>query len=99
MRKRIFEIIEVGTKQDKASRVYDVFMMITIIISIIPLWSHNTLPVYKIINQVTVSIFILDYALRLATADFKLNRGALSFLLYPFSFMAIIEKIIVNKIK
>lgn len=42
MRKRIYEIIEVGTEQDKVSRAYDVFMMLTIIISIIPLWSHNT---------------------------------------------------------
>ena len=33
MRKRIFEIIEVGTEKDKASKAYDVFMMLTIIIS------------------------------------------------------------------
>ena len=91
MRKRIFEIIEVGSEEDKASRAYDVFMMLTIIISVIPLWSHNTTLAFNIIDKVTVIIFIVDYLLRLTTADFKLNRGILSFFLYPFSFMAIID--------
>lgn len=91
MRKRLFEIIEVGTEQDKVSRAYDVFMMLTIIISIIPLWTHTTMPAFNIIEKVTVVIFIADYLLRLATADIKLKRGIISFLLYPFSFMAIID--------
>ena len=37
MRKRIFEIIEVSKEDDKASHVYDVFMMIVIVVSLIPL--------------------------------------------------------------
>lgn len=37
MRQRIFEIIEVGKEDDKQSRIYDFAMMVTIIISIIPL--------------------------------------------------------------
>ena len=93
MRKRIYEIIEVGTEKDIASRVYDVFMMLTIIVSIIPLWTHSTNQVFNIIEKISVVIFIIDYLLRFATADIKLNRGVLSFLLYPFSFMAIIDLI------
>lgn len=91
MRKRIFEIIEVGDESDKLSQAYDFFMMFTIIISIIPLWSHNETTVFNIIDKVTVIIFILDYILRLITADLKIKRGAISFLLYPFSVMAIID--------
>lgn len=91
MRKRIFEIIEVGTEKDKASRAYDLFMMSTIIISIIPLWSHEKPPAFNVIDKVTVVVFIIDYLLRLVTADFKINRGMLSYLIYPFSFMAIID--------
>lgn len=91
MRRRIFEIIEVGTEEDKASRAYDVFMMLTIIISIIPLWSHESTTAFNIIDKVTVIIFIADYLLRLVTADIKLKRGVISFLLYPLSFMAIID--------
>lgn len=91
MRTRIFEIIELGEENDKVSRAYDVFMMLTIIASIIPLWTHDNNVIFDIIDKITVVIFIIDYALRLITADKKLDRGALSFVLYPFSLMAIID--------
>lgn len=91
MRKRIFEIIEVDSEEDKCSRAYDVFMMSTIIISIIPLCTHSTIAIFSVIDKVTVAIFIIDYLLRLITADLKLNQGLKSFVLYPFSFMAIID--------
>ena len=91
MRKRIFQIIEVGEENDKLSRAYDFFMMATIIISIIPLWSHEETAVFNIIDKITVIVFIADYILRLFTADLKLKRGALSFLLYPFTLMALID--------
>ena len=91
MRKRLFQIIEVGEENDKLSRVYDFFMMATIIISIIPLWSHEDALIFNIIDKITVVIFIVDYIMRLLTADLKLGRGAISFLLYPFSLMALID--------
>lgn len=91
MKKRLFEIIEVGSENDKQSQAYDFFMMLTIIVSIIPLWTHNNIPVFNIIDKVTVTIFIIDYILRLITADLKMQRGLLSYLLYPFSIMAIID--------
>lgn len=91
MRKRLFQIIEVGEENDKLSRVYDFFMMATIIISIIPLWFHEDTLIFNIIDKITVVIFIVDYIMRLLTADLKLGRGAISFLLYPFSLMALID--------
>lgn len=91
MRKRLFQIIEVGEENDKLSRTYDFFMMATIIISIIPLWSHEDALIFNIIDKITVVIFIVDYIMRLLTADLKLGRGAISFLLYPFSLMALID--------
>lgn len=91
MRKRLFQIIEVGEENDKLSRAYDFFMMATIIISIIPLWSHEDTLIFNIIDKITVVIFIVDYIMRLLTADLKLGRGAISFLLYPFSLMALID--------
>lgn len=93
MRERIYEIIEVGEETDKLSRVYDFFMMLTIIVSVIPLWSHNENMAFDIIDKITVAIFIIDYFLRLFTADIKLKRGAISYLLYPFTFMALIDLI------
>lgn len=91
MRKRLFEIIEVGEVDDKPSQIYDFFMIFTIIISIIPLCSHDDNTIFNIIDKTTVIIFIIDYLLRLFTADIKLKRGILSFILYPFSVMAIID--------
>jgi voltage-gated potassium channel len=91
MRERIFQIIEVGEEDDKLSRAYDFFMMATIIISIIPLWSHEDLVAFNNIDKITVSLFIVDYILRLITADLKLKRGVISFLLYPFTLMALID--------
>lgn len=93
MRRRIYEIIEVGKEEDKVSRAYDSFMMLTIFVSIIPLFTHNTTKAFDYIELVTVSIFIIDYFLRLFTADIKLRKGKASFLLYPFTFMAIIDLI------
>ena len=44
-----------------------------------------------LIDKVTVTIFIIEYLLRLLTDDYKLKKGKISFVLYPFSFMAIID--------
>ncbi len=91
MRERLFQIIEVGKEDDKLSRAYDFFMMATIIISIIPLWSHRLTFLFILIDRVTVVVFIADYFLRLLTADLKLKRGVISFLIYPFTVMALID--------
>jgi voltage-gated potassium channel len=91
MRERLFQIIEVGEEDDKLSRAYDFFMMATIIISIIHQWSHNDTEIFTIIDKIKDVVFIADYVLRLFTADLKLKRGAVSFLLYPFTFMALID--------
>ncbi len=92
MRKRIFEIIETSNGDDKFSSVYDFFMMFVIVISLIPLAFKTDNIVFQIIDKFCASIFIVDYILRLLTADFKYNKkSVLSFLRYPFSIMAIID--------
>ena len=92
MRKRIFEIIETSKEGEKASSFYDVMMMITIIVSLIPLAFKDTNTSFTVIDVITVSIFILDYALRFITADYKLeDPSAKSFVIYPFTPMAIID--------
>lgn len=94
MRKRIFEIIEVSEGNDKLSSIYDVSMMTFIILSLIPLAFKADIPLFAVIDKVCVAVFILDYLLRLLTADYKYdNKSILSFIRYPFSFMAIIDLI------
>ncbi len=92
MRKRIYEIIEVSDGNHLWSGIYDTLMMIAIIASLLPLAFKNDYLVFQIIDKICVVIFIIDYILRLITADFKYRkRSAVSFLRYPFSFMAIID--------
>ena len=93
MRKRIFEIIEIAEEKDRASLAYDLFMMITIFLSLLPLATKSQAAVWIYIDIATVVIFIIDYLLRVITADYKLEKGAKSFLLYPFSFMALVDLI------
>ena len=91
MRKKLFLIIEQGDGTNKLSSVYDIVMMVTIIVSIIPLAFKQTNTLFQWFDYITVSIFILDYILRLFTADYKLNKSAASFFIYPFTPMAIID--------
>ncbi len=91
MRKRLYTIIEPAGDGDKLSRLYDFLMMAAIVISIFPLAFKETNIVFQWIEYITVSIFILDYILRIATADYKLKKAASSFVLYPFTPMAIID--------
>ena len=91
MRKRIFEIIETAQENDRLSNIYDIFMMIVIVVSLIPLTVKETLPVFEVIDKVAVTIFIIDYLLRWWTADHKLQKRGWSFLLYPVTPMAIVD--------
>lgn len=90
-RNRLFEVIELSKNNDKLSSVYDVFMMLVILASIIPLAFKESYPAFQVIDIVTVIIFIIDYLLRLITADLKLKRGPASFVIYPITPMAIID--------
>lgn len=74
MRKRIFEIIELSKNNDKASSIYDSFMMIVIVLSLIPLAFKETNIVFTVIEQISVAIFMIDYVLRIITADYKMNK-------------------------
>lgn len=92
MRKRIYEIIEIAEDGDFASKLYDTFMMVSIIISIIPLCFVEQTKLFIAFDTITVCIFIIDYILRFITADYSSNRtGTLSFIAYPFRPMAIID--------
>lgn len=91
MRKRIYEVIEVASENDKLSRAYDIAIMLTILISLAPLITKAQTPLTTGIDSITVSIFVVDYLLRLITADYKLNKGATSFVRYPFTAMALID--------
>ncbi len=91
MRQRIFEIIELAGEDDRASRVYDYTMMVAIVLSLVPLAFKETTLALTILDKITAGLFILDYLARLLTADLSLRRGWRSFLMYPFTPMAIVD--------
>ncbi len=92
MRERIFELIEISDGSDLWSSIYDYFMMVVIIASLLPLAFKQDAMVFIVFDKIAVTIFIIDYLLRLCTADFKYGKKSVSsFLHYPFSFMAIID--------
>ena len=88
MRERLYDIIE---GDSGASMWYGRIMTAFIVASLVPLcfWEENV--VFDILESVCVTVFIADYLVRWATADFKLNKGVLSFLVYPFTPMAIVD--------
>lgn len=93
MRKKIYSLIEQVDNGNKLNNVYNFIMMATIILSIFPLAFKETNTIFQWIDYITVSIFILDYILRLITADYKLKKSAASFFIYPITPMAIIDLI------
>ena len=88
-RKTLFQIIEPHQKENAIEKAYDVFMFLTIIVSLIPLTTKSHTGIFMWLDFVSTIIFVIDYLLRLLTADYKLEKGKLSFLLYPFTFLAL----------
>lgn len=92
MRRKIYEIVEKANDNNNVSHLYDVFMIISIFLSMIPLAFKQQTKLLIIIDRVTVIIFIIDYILRWTTSDYKFKKeGITPFLQYPFSPMAIVD--------
>ena len=70
---------------------YGRVMTILIVASLLPLCFKGSSPILETIEYACVLVFIVDYLARWATADLKIGKGALSFLIYPFTPMAIID--------
>lgn len=92
MRKKIYDIINETDENNKLSKLYDLVMLIVILASLIPLVFKEENAVLKTVEYVCTGIFILDYILRLITADYKYEKkSVISFIRYPFSLMAIFD--------
>ena len=92
MRKRIFDLIEVAREDDRLSAFYDVFMILVITLSLVPLLFKESTPLFSVLDHGAAVVFIIDYLLRWLTADYKFGKASwTSFARYPFSLMAIID--------
>ena len=100
IRKRIFEIIEVGALDDRVSRRYDIFNLISIVVNLIVgiLYTFEEMrssfgSLLLSIEAVTVVFFAVDYGLRVWTAQFlypKLKHGKAVWT-YIVSFKGIVD--------
>lgn len=96
-RRQVFDIIEPLSKKHEASLYYDRMMIIVTLLSFVPLMFHNeaTWPL-MLINIVCTIVFVLDYVMRLITADYYYkDKSIVSFLKYPFSPLAIIDLLVI----
>lgn len=92
-RNKLFTIIEKDTKKHEW---YDIFILITIWISVIPLMYKTQDNVSIILTYITAGIFIIDYALRWITEDIRRNKkGIIAFLKYPLTMTALFDLVII----
>lgn len=90
--RRVINIIVEPRKDNKLSRIYDWAMLGAIIIGIIPLMFRSQSKLFVWFDVISCICFIIDYLLRWITADVRFRkRRWLSFVIYPFTPMAIID--------
>ena len=92
MRERIYNIIDSANNETKLASFYDIFMMVVIVFSLIPLAFKEEPQFFTVTDKICAVIFIIDYILRWITADYKFGqKTAASFLRYPVSPMAVVD--------
>ena len=91
-RKELFDIVETESTS-LVSKIYDGLMLSLIILSLVPLAFREQTATLIWLDKISVTAFIIDYLLRLITADYKLPQYKKwqAFLLYPFTLLAIID--------
>ena len=98
-KKRIFDIIQIGKKDDLTSRAFDIFIVLTILTNIAVLFLETFdelnayAPLFKTVESVTVVIFCVEYLLRIWTAEYLYpGRGRLKAVLkFLVSFDGIVD--------
>lgn len=92
LRKEIYKIVEPRNKDFYASRIYDALMLMAIVIGILPLMFRTQYKIFWYFDLISGICFIVDYILRWITSDYDSKRSKIvSFVIYPFTPMAIID--------
>ena len=91
MRKRIYALVDPIEKWGKVDEVYGIVMLIAIVVSIIPMMFKEDYAIFTWFEYFAMGMFILDYLLRWMTADYQLHKGVWSFVIYPFTFLALVD--------
>lgn len=76
IRRRVFDIIQIGNKSDTPSRLFDYFLVLVIVLNILVMFLETFdemepyFPVLKAIEYGTMLVFCIEYLLRLWTAKY-----------------------------
>lgn len=93
IRKKLFKIVEKDTKEYEW---YDIFILITIWFSIVPLMVKTQNNITNLISYIVIIVFVLDYILRWITEDIRRNKkGIKPFIEYPFTFSAVFDLVVI----
>lgn len=87
IKKRIFDIIQIGNKEDFPSRFFDIFIVITILLNVLIMFCDTFeqlspfFKTFKVIEIITIGIFCVEYVLRIWTSNYlypeKTKKGAI----------------------
>ncbi|MBA7521427.1 hypothetical protein ES705_13534 [subsurface metagenome] len=100
IKKRIYEILEKAKREDIASRIFDIFISVLIILNILAGISgtvqnlYNKLPLFfKRFEIISVMVFTIEYILRIwtCTENPKYRRWFSGRIKYIFSFIALVD--------
>lgn len=75
-KKRIFSVIQIGNKEDFPSRFFDIFIVCNILVNICVMFMQTFdelsawAPFFRVIELVTTLFFVVEYALRIWTAEY-----------------------------
>ena len=96
IKKRLFNIIEIGNKEDLVSAMFDRFIVLVILINLFVTLAQTfeqmqpAMGVLDAVELITIIIFIIEYALRVYTAEFLFPdekteyKARLKFVLSPY---------------
>ena len=76
MKKKVFNIIQIGDKSNPLSRLFDIFIAVVICANILVTFLQTfdeltfLFPAFHIIEVITILIFCVEYILRIWTADY-----------------------------
>ena len=98
-KKRIFDIIQIGQRNDFTSRAFDIFIVAAILANIAVLFMETFEQLsryaafFKNIEAVTVTIFCIEYILRIWTSEYLYpdQKGIKAVLRFLFSFDGIVD--------
>lgn len=99
MKKRIFDIIQIGNRKDTISKAFDIFITVVIFLNLAATMTATFdeaaayMPVLNGIELVTSIIFLVEYCLRIWTADclYPDKKGIKAVLRFVFSLSGLID--------